>query len=182
MDYNVLLNCFGLLFLTISSNYSDKLLSCEMQETYTNNVWIKHLLTYLLLVFFIVAIDKKAYEDAARKQWMLPRILLISFVVYLMFLVVTKMQAMYALSILFLIVVYMLLDIEKAGKQDKAEENHDTIIRLQMIQNGIIKAIIFIAAYGFITYFLKQRREHAEDFKYSTFLVGTRTCARFQGK
>lgn len=186
MNYNVLLNCFGLLYLTISSNYSDKLMACEMQETFTKNVWIKHMITYLLLVFFIVAIDKNAYQEAAQRQWITPRIFLISLAVYAMFLVVTKMQAMYAMGILFLIVLYMLVDIELIGKAEKemestnpeeAEQAKLNRTRLNLFQNTLVLVMILVGAIGFVSYFFKQRREHPE-FSYSKFLFGTGTCAR----
>lgn len=178
MDYNVLLNCFGLLFLTILSNYSDRLLSCDLQAKCVENVYVKHILTYLLLMFFIVAIDKKTYETAAQKQWILPWIFLMTLVVYLMFLVITKMDAVYAFIVLFCIVVYMLLDIEKTGKDQKG----DTVMveRLNHAQSGLIVLMTGVGVFGFVTYFFRQRREYGDQFRYSTFLLGTPVCARFQ--
>lgn len=178
MEYNVLLNCFGLLFLTILSNYSDRLLSCDLQAKCVENVWVKHILTYLLLMFFIVAIDKKAYETAAEKQWILPWIFLTTFVVYLMFLVVTKMDALYAFGVLFCIVVYMLLDIEKAGKDQKGDKL--MVERINQVQFALVGLMIALGAYGFLTYFFRQRREYGDQFQYSTFLLGTPVCARFR--
>jgi hypothetical protein len=174
MDYNVLLNSFGLLLLTISSNYSDKLLSCDIQEQYTNSVWMKHVITYLLVLFFIVAIDKRAFEEASKKRWIVPHIFLVSFVVYLMFLIATKMQAKFVLIILSLIVVYMLLDIEQTGKDDK------TIKRLEIAQIVVAGLIAVTALYGFVTYFLKQKVEYGDQFSYVTFLLGKSVCSRFQ--
>lgn len=173
MDYNVLLNCFGLLLLTISSNYSDKLLSCDIQEKYTNSVWTKHVLTYLLLMFFIVAIDKKAFEDASKKSWIVPQIFLVTFVVYLMFLVVTKMEAIFVLLILFCIVLYMLLDIEQTGKSPEIVK---VIDMTQIILAILIAGISF---FGFVKYFLKQKKDYAKDFSYLKFFLGTSTCSRF---
>jgi lysylphosphatidylglycerol synthetase-like protein (DUF2156 family) len=161
-------------------------MACEMQETFTKNVWIKHIITYLLLVFFIVAIDKNAYQEAAQRQWITPRIFLISLVVYAMFLIVTKMQAMYAIGILFLIVLYMLVDIELVGKTEKELEstNPEDVeqakvnrARLFKLQTLLVLVMMLIGAIGFISYFFKQRREHPE-FSYAKFLFGTGTCAR----
>ena len=178
MDYNVLLNCFGLLFLTILSNFSDRLLSCDLQAKCIENVWVKHILTYLLLMFFIVAIDKKAYETAAQKQWVVPWIFLTTFVVYLMFLVITKMDAVYAFTVLFCIVAYMLIDIEKAGKHEKGDTH--MVERLNQVQLGLVALMTLVGGYGFITYFFRQRQEYGAQFQYSTFLLGTPTCTRFQ--
>jgi hypothetical protein len=178
MDYNVLFNCFGLLFLTIASNYSVELLSCDFKDTATNQVWIKHMLTYLLLLFFIVAIDKRAYEDAAREQWIFPKLFLTTFVVYLMFLVITKMRAVYAVTILVLSSLYMLTDIEKNGKELKNET--EVVERLNRVQYGLIVAIALVASVGFVSYFVKQRGEYAGQFSYLKFIFGTRTCTRFE--
>lgn len=180
MDYNVLFNCFGLLFLTIVANYSVDLLSCDLKDAAANQMWIKHLLTYLLLLFFIVAIDKRAYEAAAQKQWMFPKLFLTTFVVYLMFLVITKMQAVYALTILVLSCAYMLVDIEKTGKEQKNEP--EVVERLRRVQIGLIVAIALIAVIGFVGYFMKQRRDYAGEFSYTKFIFGTRACARFEKK
>lgn len=174
MNYAVLMNCFGLLLLTISSNYSDKLLSCDIQEKYMNNVWIKHVITYLLLLFFIIVVDKKAYEEASKERWILPRIFLVTFAVYLMFLMVTKMDATYVLIILSCIVIYMLLDIEQVGK-----EQH-VIDWIERVQIGLAILIGIVATYGFVTYFLRQKREYGDQFNYLTFLLGTPTCSRFR--
>jgi hypothetical protein len=178
MDSNVLLNCFGLLFLTILSNFSDRLLSCDLQAKCVENVWVKHILTYLLLMFFIVAIDKKAYETAAQKQWVVPWIFLMTLVVYLMFLIITKMDAVYAFGVLVCIVAYMLIDIEKTGKHEKGDTQ--TVERLNQVQLGLVLMMIAAGSYGFVTYFFRQRREYGDQFRYSTFLLGTPTCARFQ--
>ena len=51
----------GLLFfyLIISGNFIGDLLSCRIKELFTNNLYIKHIISLLSLYFFVIISDER---------------------------------------------------------------------------------------------------------------------------
>jgi hypothetical protein len=164
-------NAFGLLFMTIGANFTGNLLSCDIQRNFTNSVASKHFIAFLLLFFFIVLSNKDAIlKNKDNDDLVIPELLLNTVIVYMIFLICTKMEFLYSAVILSSVFIYMLLDIEKSNK---TRENLKTIETAQTI----IKYLAFaIGILGFSKYAIKQYNDHKQDFSVTKFLFGTLKC------
>jgi hypothetical protein len=164
-------NSFGLLFMTIGANYTGNLLSCDIQRHFTNNIFSKHLIAFFLLFFFVVLINKdNILKNKEQDSIIIPEFLLNAIIIYIIFLICTRMEFLYTAYILTSVVVYMLLDLEKSNKSP------DKFKLIEEIQSYIKYLAIGVGLVGFIKYFIKQYTDHNKDFSLLTFIFGTNKC------
>lgn len=162
---------FGLLFMTVSANFTGNLFSCDIQRMFTNNLYAKHIICFSLLLFFVILTNKDSYtKDKETGQWLIPSMLFDTLLIYIIFLITSKMSFFYTAFILLLMAIYMLLDVEKINK---TQQDQTTIEYIKSIDMYLM---ILLGAIGFISYFNKQRIDHSENFNYETFLLGTNKC------
>lgn len=162
---------FGLLFMTVSANFTGNLFSCDIQRTFTNNLYAKHIVCLSLLLFFVIITNKDSYvKDKETGEWIIPDMLIDTALIYIIFIITSKMEFLYTASIVFLMAVYMLLDIEKVNKSPDDQQTIENIRTLE------IYAMVLLGIVGFVSYFNKQYKDHSENFSYKTFLIGTNKC------
>lgn len=159
---------FGLLYLGISSNYTGELFSCDARRLFTNNIYVKHVLSFLLLTFFIIASDKRA--NVLDGDWKIKSTLGSALFIYLIFIISTKMSFTFTLPMLTSVLIYVLLDDEKGNKSE------ETVKQIETWQNYLKWIAIISGIYGFGTYYLKQKNDHSENFDHVKFLFGTTKC------
>jgi len=102
-----LLTLFGftLLFLFISANYIGNLFPCSIQKIFSNNIYIQHLLAFISCLLFCVIKDEEIKDFVTLiKQ---------TFIIYLLFILYTKLRYRYNLSVIILSVLCFLINMYK---------------------------------------------------------------------
>jgi len=151
------------LYLMVSSNYLGNLFSCKTQEAFQTNMLIKHLLGFLTLYFFISIVDTTQNTPAFK--------LLSSIIIYICFIISTKMnQTMWIVFITLLAFVYMLYVFRDSIEGEQTKTN------ISYIQLGAVITAMAVLLSGFIYYMGEKKIEYKSDFSYGTFLFGTPTC------
>lgn len=164
-------NAFGLFFMTIAANFTGNLLSCDIQRNFTNNLFSKHLIAFSLLFFFIILTNKDTLlKGKENDEWIIPEFLLNALIIYIIFLICTKMEFLYTAMILISIVGYMLLDLEKSNKSP------ENLKKIEMIQKFITYFAIVMGGFGFGKYFIKQYTDYGNKFSLGKFILGTNKC------
>ena len=161
------------LFLIIASNYIGELFPCQVQELLTSNVYLKHIISYLTLLFFVVLTDTSSVKKKFKE------IFYESLKLYVVFLLLINCNKnLFALSILLLAVIYIIQLI----KQDYIDENTDTYQDSPVLKNiknieKICYILFFVIAItGFIVYMGEKKIEYKDKFSYKTFIFGKPTC------
>lgn len=165
-----LLTLFGftLLFLFISANYIGNLFPCSIQKIFSNNIYIQHLLALISCLLFCVIKDEEIKDFITLiKQ---------TFIIYLLFILYTKLRYRYNLSVIILSVVCFLLNMYKIyyysdihqyyinntdnlfnnEKSNKLNKNNLYYYKLFTdVQFFIFTIIIITIIVGFLQHFIK---------------------------
>ena len=158
------------LFLIIASNYIGELFPCRVQDLLMHNVYLKHLISYLTLVFFVVLTDT-ALEKKKSNEIFIDSLKL--YFVFLLLINCNKIFFTIALSLLGLIYIIRLII------QDYENGNLNDNYKLQLLNKikKIIYTIFFIVlVIGFIIYVGEKKIEYKKKFRYLTFIFGKPNC------
>lgn len=166
------INSIGLLFLIVSSGYSKNLLSCGLQDYLRNDMFGKHIFTFVLILLFVLLFSSK--EGPVDNTWLFPEVFLSAFVIYVCFILMGKLQPSYIIIILIGIVIHMMLSRETPNKDPDIQEV------LNLAKFFIICFIGFVLVLGICVYIYKQNKEYGENFDIVKFMFGTPMCSRFK--
>ena len=149
------------------------LLNCDVQRLLTTNQYMNHFVTFFCC-FFLVSIFYQKNESVA-KLWG------VSIIGYLLVMMLLKTR----LEIVGVVFVLLMIDQSiNTSIFSKQQQNPDDpmIDQLQKIRNYIFYGVIIMIMVGFLLYFIKQRKEHPENFSYLTFFFGKSDCTMFYEK
>ena len=165
-NYTNFINPLFLLFLTISGNFLAQLFPCQVQELFTTSIFHKHILAFFTLFFAIVlsSDDTKDLTLLFRKTILL----------YLLFVLITRMDKNFFLLFLFILASKYLLEkqIENLPK-DTPEE---TLNNYNKMNKMLQYTLIIIGIIGFLIYLGEKKYEYGTDFDFSTFIFGKTVC------
>ena len=169
------------LFLIIASNYIGELFPCRIQSLLVNNVYLKHFIAFLTLMFFVVLTD----SSSQKKKFMV--IFTDSIKLYFLWLLlINSDKKFFVLGLILLAILYILqlikndyINNKKINEEINEEINNKNKERLSLIKN--IEKIIFLIFFivlvlGFIIYMGEKKIEYKDKFKYITFIFGKPGC------
>lgn len=182
--------------LIISGNFL-ALVPCKLQDELNNNMYVKHLFGLFTMIFFVTL-------AAPVKDKTISAVTLNSFLLYLLFILITKVhvKVFYVIAVLlgstYITVLLKEADIgtinanasatdvknndtmEQSNEQGK--ENPKNVIlnnQLKIYDNIIFYSYIFILILTFIgvlAYMGEKKLEYKKNFKYVTFFLGKTVC------
>ena len=172
VGYDVPLWNIFVLFLIIASNYIGELFPCRIQDYLSNNVYLKHFISFLTLLFFVVLTD----TSLVKKKFM--EIFISSLKLYFLFLLLinsTKKFFIFALFILAIIYIIQLIKKDYINDENVAEEteNYKNII---LVEKALFVLFYIVLVLGFIIYLGEKKIEYKNKFKYMTFIFGKPSC------
>jgi hypothetical protein len=170
------------LFLIIASNYIGELFPCRVQDLLIGNVYLKHFIAFLTLMFFVVLTD----SSSQKKKFMV--IFTDSIKLYFLWLLLINCdKKFFVVGLILLGILYILQLIKNDYINDKIEDkqvNDENKYEkdekaLQLIKN--IERIIFIIFFivlvlGFTVYMGEKKIEYKNKFSYITFIFGKPSC------
>tara|TARA_Y200000002_G_C22684671_1_gene665509 strand:+ start:1682 stop:2269 length:588 start_codon:yes stop_codon:yes gene_type:complete len=161
------------LFLIIASNYIGELFPCRVQDLLMNNVYLKHFISFLTLLFFVVLTDtslkKKKFYD----------IFISSIKLYLIFLLLINCNKKFfviALVLLGLIYIIQLMKNDYLNNEDISSEDETKFERIKLIEKIIYNLFFIVLVLGFIVYMGEKKIEYKNSFNYKTFIFGKPSC------
>ena len=172
VGYDVPLWNIFVLFLIIASNYIGELFPCRIQDYLSNNVYLKHFISFLTLLFFVVLTD----TSLVKKKFM--EIFISSLKLYFLFLLLinsTKKFFIFALFILAIIYIIQLIKKDYINDENVPEEteNYKKII---LVEKALFVLFYIVLVLGFIIYLGEKKIEYKNKFKYMTFIFGKPSC------
>ena len=177
--------------LIISGNFL-ALVPCKLQDELNNNMYVKHLFGLFTMIFFVTL-------SAPVKDKTISVVALNSFLLYLLFILITKVHVkiFYVIAVLlggtYITVLLKQADIDKISANASATDvNNDTMEQtkenppdviltnqLKIYDNIIFYSYILILILTFIgvlAYMGEKKIEYKKNFKYVTFFLGKTVC------
>lgn len=159
------------LYLIISGNYLANLFGCKTQQALNNNMFLKHLLGFMTMYFFVVLVDSKSqWSDSPRTQ------LLFTFLFYCIFVITTRMD--YKWWIVFILGLCVIYVLQVYKDHDKTKETDS--IKYENYQRYLIYFTGIVIIVGFLIYYGRKRLEYGDFFDNITFLLGKTSCSYSQ--
>lgn len=162
--------CIFVLILIIFGNYLGELVPCRVQKQMSKNMYLKHFLGYLTLLFFgTLTYFKESRVNAIYS----------SFVIYAVFIFISKTYyKFFMLIVVFAGLVYF-LDILKSELLESEVKTEMVKTILEYIPQIQMMLIIFSAVFGllgFTMYLGNKKHEYGNKFNYVYFLLGKPKC------
>ena len=147
------------------------ILPCNIITIISNNIYLKHFIGFLTMVFFVVIVVPLSNKK-------LNNILSKSALMYIIFLFVAKTEPQFFIPIIILMGILYLLFLKKEEyiSNDISNENHNKINIIILINNSISLIILCLLIIGFVLYLGRKKYEYGENFIYITFLFGSNIC------
>jgi len=170
--------------LILSGNYLGQLFPCKVQNIFDENIYVKHILGYLTLVFFVTLTIPELKNSKS--------LLFLTLSIYFGFLITSKTYYTYWFLIFGLLGIIYVLDKydeaipekvedkeESEGNKEESEGNKEgnkfksMILQAQHILSFVVGILTLL---GFTTYMGYKKFEYKDKFSYLTFLFGKPNC------
>lgn len=157
-----------ILFLLLSGNYLQPLLPCNTTKFMKESKLVRHMLGFFTLLFFVVVSDSEF-----DKHMPLGTILVTAAIIYIWFILSSKMTAnwWFALAILLGSLYLINLYEDRATKEDPEMKKF-----LASVKDWILGSSMVITLVGFIIYLGEKKLDYRGKFNYSDFFLGTTEC------
>ena len=162
------LSLLFLLFLLVSGNYLENLFPCKIQRFLVDNMYFKHLLGMLTLIFFIVLVNKAS----GGKNIILKDIIKISIKLYILFILLTNNQKRFFIASIVILCLLYIIQIYK----NELDKNTKKYMYVSNLEKGLYYCFIIILVIGFTIYLGAKKLEYGREFNYLTFLLGRPEC------
>ena len=173
LDDKIPLYSIFVLFLIISASFITELFPCKVRKVLTDNIYIKHFFGLLTMLFFVVLTTPIKNSNVLA-------IVLKSFLVYIIFIFVTKTHHMFFITIMVLLGFIYLLILKKYELKDNIDNEKDDIEKNKLtnyydnfvlINNTLFIIVIILIIIGFLIYYGEKKYEYKKDFNFIVFFV-----------
>jgi len=160
----------GFMYLWMFFAFFTVLNNCELQKLAFTNIYVQHLFAFLAFFFLITIVDIQN-NQSVQETW------LKTVIVYLIFIVTTKMKLWGVLTLIVLLITDLTLRAHILYRQKQGDKPEQIYNYLQA--RRIIRYVIFLVVIvAFIHYLIYQEKEYKDRFSLSKFLLGTGKCHR----
>ena len=166
-----------LFLLIISGNYIGSLVSCRTQDLFNNNIYVKHMIGFISLYFFIILAELNINPLKS---------LILTIPMYFYFIVLTKSESTFFISVIFFLLVLVFSHNYKRYLDNKENLSKNEIIfmkNINFIKKIVIGIIFSLSLIGFLIYLGMKKIEYKNNFSFKNFLFGKIVCKNnFLGK
>ena len=164
------------LLLIISSGFVGDILNCKYQRSIVNNIYMKHLVAFLTLYF----LNSNLFTDEDHPLSKL----LNCIILYIIFVIIMRLNLKFTGIVLFLIFVIHLLHqhyIFYRENPDKTE-NYKLVIILHYFIRVLSVLTLIIAITGLVINIKQRKKEYSKDFNLNKFILGNLKCENIEKK
>ncbi len=155
------------LYLLIFCNFTKELIGCKFNYLLDTNIYYKHLIAFILLLFLIILID----EENINKNLLYN--IGLAIIIYILFIISTRINHLLIIIILGILLIIYILD--KSAEKEK-ETNINLYNTYKYYQLILIIIVIILMIIGFIYYLYEKYMEYDKKFSILTFIFGTLKC------
>jgi hypothetical protein len=190
LDFDTNVSRFAFIFLIyvlVTSGYISEILSCQMRNFIKEKWYARHILAIILVFAFIMFEGgwdfDKSREDKESNNWAVGNTihsLVIGIIIYLVFLISSKSTLIPNILFFSSLFILYVTNTYREYIFVRGEINETTNNNIIIIEQLITSFAIIVLIFGFIQYYLYQKKEHPEDFSWLQFLLGTSNCTSGQ--
>jgi len=152
--------------LLIAANFLAPLLSCRLQDALRKSMKARHIIGFCTLYFFVILTQPDLKFPTFSKN------LMITFALYILFLMMTKTDFQIFIIIWFAFLAGIFFHNYSNNEGITEEES----IKYANIGNNLIKTAIGIIVFGFIVYMGQKKVEYGKQFSFLRFIKGVPDC------
>ena len=158
------------LFMIIGGNFLAPLFPCKLQRMLTNNMYVKHVLGLLTLIFFVELAD-------VGSEMTLGQTFVSSIMLYIWFILTTAMEAkvFMALVVLFAVMYSLRIYLNQLDKEATPDSIRLTT-KLRKLEEYMYYLSIVLTLFGVIAYYGRKKSELGRVFSLTKFFLGKATC------
>lgn len=158
------------LFLIIAANYIGELFPCRIQNLLNSNIYLKHVIAFLTLLFFVVITDS-TYNYKANETF------IISIKLYIIFIILVKNNREFFLFNLFILGLVYIMKLKLKDYENNIDDDNDLLYkRLKIVEKIIFYLFFVVLITGFLIYMGEKKIEYKNNFNYFTFVFGKPSC------
>ena len=159
------------LFLIIAANYLGELFPCRVQNLLESNIYLKHIIAFLTLSFFVILTDTTSNYKSNE-------IFSISFTLYILFIILARNNKVFFIINLVILAILYVMKLQLTDYEKNVDEKSNDIFYEQLlILEKILTVIFFILLIcGFLIYMGEKKIEYKNKFNFITFFFGKPSC------
>jgi hypothetical protein len=190
LDFTTNVSRFAFIFLIyvlVTSGYISEILSCQMRNFIKDKWYVRHILAIILVFAFIMFEGgwdfDKSREDKESNNWAVGNTihsLVIAILIYFIFLISSKSKLIPNILFFSSLFILYITNTYREYILVRGEINDSTNNNILFIEQIISIFAIIVFVFGFIQYYLYQKKEYKKDFSWLQFLVGTTNCTSGQ--
>jgi steroid 5-alpha reductase family enzyme len=155
------------MMLWLIFGFMTPLLSCDIQRLMTNNIFAKHIMSFILF-FFLMAVIDTSNTASLGKTW------LKALYIYILFMFAIKSKLAASMTVIIILVIdqsiRLHMDYKKRNNDTKNLDKYETVRKILFV------ALILVVAVGYIMYMIRAMKEHGDDFSQVKLFFGTNKC------
>ena len=173
-----------IVFAVIAGGVVQHVLSCQMQKFLRDSESIKHIISIILIFFFIMLeggwdFDKEEL-DKAPNDWASGNVIhtmAYAFMIYAVFILTSRSRILPNLIVYTLLFVIYLINTQRNfwhAREEITEKSNKLTIKCELF---LLVITIIVAIYGFTDYVNYKRQNLGKRFSWLRFLFNTKECA-----
>jgi len=170
-------------FIIISGNTVTHLLSCQTQKFLKDNVYIKHVIGFLLIFIFIMLEGGWSFDEELQNResvnWTNGNTfdtLAFTFILYILFIITSKMRLIPNMTLLFLLLLIYILNSQREFLYKRNVIHYKDNIRFNYYIYGLSIITLLIAIAGVYDYYNYQKIQYGDKFDSFIFWMSTKYC------
>lgn len=159
------------LFLIIAANYIGELFPCRIQNLLQSNIYLKHIIAFLTLSFFVVLTDSTSNYKSNE-------IFRISLTLYVIFIVLARNNKEFFMINLIILGILYIIKLQLSYYEKNVDEKKDDIFyeRLLLLEKILSFTFYILLICGFLIYMGEKKIEYKNNFNFITFFFGKPSC------
>ena len=169
-----LINGIFFLVLILSSSFISEIVSCKYQKMVKNNIYIKHLVAFLILYF----LNSNLFTIKDHPSTKIRN----SIILYLIFLIIMRQNKNFTIILLMLILIIHILYEYYKYYQNSVNINNinniNNIEQLHILIRILSIITIIIAKIGLVLNYNSRKKEYGKNFSIISFILGNIACSK----
>ena len=162
----------ALLILAVGCNFTSELFGCKLQYLLTNNMFFKHFILIFIIFFSINFTNSKLVKPELVLKYTL--------LIYVLFLLFSKMNIYLTLFVLFNLMIQYYLYTYIDYYRNRPQETKINLKHMEYHLNIMNYVNVGVIMIGFVLYILKQKKSYNKDFDIVKFIFGIPVCRQMK--
>tara|TARA_B100000900_G_scaffold246326_1_gene209529 strand:- start:3961 stop:4560 length:600 start_codon:yes stop_codon:yes gene_type:complete len=171
-----LINGMFFLILIISSNFVGDILNCKIQRNIMNNIYVKHLVAFLILYFLNSNLFTEKDHPADRLKNCI--------ILYIIFIIIMRLNLIFTIIIICLLFTIHLIHEHYLYYRNNPEKvkDYNMVIKLHIFIRVISLLTLITAFIGLVINYYERKKEYGSNFRIKNFILGNLKCDNLDKK